>query len=195
MGAFFFELKSDGNIDTVTVETCTTASGYPMTPSKREACASLFNSSGIQATGLVALHPDVHVGFQVVGLGTEDGLYARTCHYHTGSAQFLQTGLVNLGHVFHTDPQTGDAGVQRSDVLFATEGRDQCGRHLVLALTNALFGRFVFTARGFQVHGTDDHGEDHVVDDGIDQTQTHQQQHVIGTRDCTTKSMKPLEKV
>ncbi len=26
MGAFFFELKSDGNIDTATVETCSTAS-------------------------------------------------------------------------------------------------------------------------------------------------------------------------
>ncbi len=26
MGAFFFELKTDGNIDTAPVETCTTAS-------------------------------------------------------------------------------------------------------------------------------------------------------------------------
>ncbi|ONG11830.1 hypothetical protein BWQ95_01445 [Aeromonas hydrophila] len=35
MGAFFFELKTDGNIDTTPVETCTTASGNPMTPSKK----------------------------------------------------------------------------------------------------------------------------------------------------------------
>jgi hypothetical protein len=53
--------------------------------SKREACASLFKHSDIQATGLVALHPDVHVGFQVVRLGTEDGLNPGTSHYHTGS--------------------------------------------------------------------------------------------------------------
>ncbi len=35
MGAFFFELKSDGNTDTAPVETYTTASGYPMAPSKK----------------------------------------------------------------------------------------------------------------------------------------------------------------
>ncbi len=35
MGAFFFVLKSDGNIDTAPVETCSTASGYPMTPTKK----------------------------------------------------------------------------------------------------------------------------------------------------------------
>jgi hypothetical protein len=38
----------------------------------------------------------VTVSFQVIGLGTEDGLYARTCHYHASGAQFFQASLVNF---------------------------------------------------------------------------------------------------
>ena len=119
-------------------------------PSKKGGLRLLFGTR-ISERQSVALHPDVHFSFQVVGLGAEDGLYTGTSHHHTGGAQLLQTSLVNLGHILHTDTQTGDAGVQRGDVLFATEGGDQCSRHLVLALTGrGLLGSFVFTTRVFR---------------------------------------------
>ena len=106
------------------------------TNSKREAFASLFKHADIQATELVALHPDVHVGFQVVRLGTEDGLYAGTSYYHTGSTQFLQASLVNFGNIFHANTQTGDASIQRSDVLFTTEGSNQRNMCAIARLVN-----------------------------------------------------------
>ena len=62
-----------------------------------------------------------------------------------------------------------------------TEGSNQRSRHFVFAVANGLFSSLVFTTRGFQVHGTDNEAEDHVVDTSVNQTQTHQQQHVVGT--------------
>ncbi len=38
----------------------------------------------------------VHIGFQVVGLGAEDGLHAGASDDYAGCAQFLQARLVNF---------------------------------------------------------------------------------------------------
>ena len=54
----------------------------------------------------------VHIGFQVVGLGAEDGLHAGASDDYARCAQFLQARLVNFGHVGHADAQTGDASIR-----------------------------------------------------------------------------------
>ncbi|MNE92318.1 hypothetical protein D3C80_1900280 [compost metagenome] len=80
----------------------------------------------------------VHIGFQVVGLGTEDGLNARASNHYASSAQLFQTRLVNFSHISHANAQTSDTSIQVSDVLFTTESLYQCGRHFRTALSHLL---------------------------------------------------------
>lgn len=109
----------------------------------------------------------VHIGFQVVGLGAEDGLHAGASDDYAGCAQFLQARLVNFGHVGHADAQTGDTSIQVSDVFFTAEGLNQRRGHFGTAL-RSLLGSGVFTARGFQIQLGDQHAEDGVVHQTVD---------------------------
>ncbi|MNC47314.1 hypothetical protein D3C75_963670 [compost metagenome] len=66
-----------------------------------------------------AVHNILNLRFNGIGTSSENRLNVVSDFKHPGSAQFLQTVLIDTRFILNLNPETGDAGIQMRDVLFA----------------------------------------------------------------------------